>query len=49
LATSDINCWANCGCLEDRHRLFSNCDLFGWLWPMISDWLGFSTALHGNL
>ncbi|KEH29019.1 endonuclease/exonuclease/phosphatase family protein [Medicago truncatula] len=34
---------------EERDHLFFQCDYYGRLWLMLSDWLGFVTVLNGNL
>lgn len=44
-----VYCAALCGNEDERDHLFFQCDLYGWLWLLISHWFGIVTVLHGNL
>jgi len=44
-----LACVTLCGKEEDRDHLFFNCDHYGRLWLLISQWLGIVTVLNGNL
>ncbi|XP_024641765.1 uncharacterized protein [Medicago truncatula] len=49
LEATNVSCGALCGNEEDMDHLFFQCNYYGRLWLMISDWLGFVTVLNGNL
>jgi hypothetical protein len=49
LEVNNTSCAALCGKEEERDHLFFQCDYYGRLWLLISNWLGFDTVFHGNL
>jgi len=49
LEDSNVECTVLCGKEENRDHLFFQCDHYGRLWLMISNWLGIVTVLSGDL
>jgi len=49
IALTDHNCSDGCELLKDMEHLFVKCEFYDRLWSLVSGWLGFSTATHGNL
>ncbi|GAU20544.1 hypothetical protein TSUD_131020 [Trifolium subterraneum] len=49
LDAANVYCPTLCGKTEDLNHLFFQCDVYGRLWLMISQWMGVSTALQGDL
>ncbi|XP_024626821.1 uncharacterized protein [Medicago truncatula] len=49
LEATNVFCGALCGKEEERDHLFFQCDYYGRLWLMLSDWLGIVTVLNDNL
>jgi hypothetical protein len=48
LDEQQLSCATSCGKLEDLDHLFFQCDVYGRLWSMISNWLGVTTAFPGS-
>lgn len=48
-ATNDKRCVVSCGVHEDKDHLIVTCDFFGRSWPIIFNWLGFSTTSQGTI
>ncbi|XP_024626681.1 uncharacterized protein [Medicago truncatula] len=49
LEVSNVACAALCGKEEERDHLFFQCDHYGRLWLLISNWFGIVTVFHGTL
>ena len=49
LEANNVACSALCGKEEERDHLFFQCDHYGRLWLLISNWLDIVTALPGEL
>jgi len=49
LPNNDIFCSVACGCAEDKDHVFLQCDVYGRLWNLIYDWLGFYSVPNENL
>ncbi|GAU20775.1 hypothetical protein TSUD_84930 [Trifolium subterraneum] len=46
--TSQLSCATLCGKAEDRDHVFFQCEVYGWLWLLISKWLGYESVFHGS-
>jgi len=46
---TQLPCVALCGVSEDHNHLFCRCDVYGQLWSLVTKWLGFEAALHGDI
>jgi len=40
---------ALCGEFEDHNHVFFQCDVYGRLWLLVSNWLALVSAFHGNI
>ncbi|XP_024636174.1 uncharacterized protein [Medicago truncatula] len=46
---SNVSCAALCGKEEERDHFFFQCDHYGRLWLLISNWFGIVKVFHGNI
>ncbi|GAU10688.1 hypothetical protein TSUD_424680, partial [Trifolium subterraneum] len=45
LAATQLTCVSSCGSVETADHLFFQCDFYGQLWHLLSNWLGTQVAL----